>query len=76
MKKVTDRIAAEGYVAARVAELAAQGLSGEACAFDAIVAQASHPWTAGASHLYTREFFDYRKGEVSARIRAYVPKEP
>ena len=25
---------------------------------------------------YTREFFDYRKGEVSARIRAYVPKEP
>ncbi len=25
---------------------------------------------------YTREFYDYRKGEVSARIRAYVPKEP
>ena len=25
--------------------------------FDAIVAQASHPWTAGSSHLYTREFF-------------------
>jgi hypothetical protein len=25
---------------------------------------------------YTREFFDYRKGEVSARIRGYVPKEP
>lgn len=25
---------------------------------------------------YTREFHDYRKGEVSARIRAYVPKEP
>lgn len=26
--------------------------------FDAIVSQPSHPWTAGASHLYTREFFD------------------
>jgi spermidine synthase len=26
--------------------------------FDAIVAQASHPWTAGSSHLYTREFFE------------------
>jgi hypothetical protein len=25
---------------------------------------------------YVREFYDYRKGEVSARIRAYVPKEP
>lgn len=25
---------------------------------------------------YGREFYDYRKGEVSARIRAYVPKEP
>jgi len=25
---------------------------------------------------YMREFYDYRKGEVSARIRAYVPKEP
>ncbi len=26
--------------------------------YDAIVSQPSHPWTAGASHLYTREFFD------------------
>lgn len=26
--------------------------------------------------LYSREFHDYRKGEVSARIRAYVPREP
>lgn len=26
--------------------------------YDAIVAQASHPWTAGASNLYTREFFE------------------
>jgi len=25
--------------------------------FDALVSQPSHPWTAGASHLYTREFF-------------------
>jgi spermidine synthase len=25
---------------------------------DAIVSQPSHPWTAGASHLYTREFFE------------------
>jgi len=25
--------------------------------FDAIVSQPSHPWTAGASHLYTKEFF-------------------
>ena len=24
--------------------------------YDAIVSQPSHPWTAGASHLYTREF--------------------
>ncbi|MDP6977607.1 MAG: fused MFS/spermidine synthase [Myxococcota bacterium] len=26
--------------------------------FDAIVSQPSHPWSAGASHLYTREFFE------------------
>jgi len=25
--------------------------------YDAIVSQPSHPWTAGASHLYTRDFF-------------------
>jgi hypothetical protein len=25
---------------------------------------------------YAREFYDYRKGEVSAKIRGYVPKEP
>jgi spermidine synthase len=25
--------------------------------YDAIASQPSHPWTAGASHLYTREFF-------------------
>jgi len=33
---------------------------------------ASGSYTVG----YAREFYDYRKGEVSARIRAYVPKEP
>jgi spermidine synthase len=26
--------------------------------YDGIVSQPSHPWTAGASHLYTREFFE------------------
>ncbi len=26
--------------------------------WDAIVSQPSHPWTAGASHLYTRDFFE------------------
>lgn len=26
--------------------------------YDAIVSQPSHPWTSGASHLYTREFFE------------------
>lgn len=31
--------------------------------FDAIVSQPSHPWTAGAAHLFTREFF------ASARAR-------
>ncbi len=25
--------------------------------YDAVVSQPSHPWTSGASHLYTREFF-------------------
>lgn len=29
--------------------------------YDGVVAQASHPWTAGASHLYTREFFELVK---------------
>jgi len=26
--------------------------------YDIVVSQPSHPWTAGASHLYTREFFE------------------
>ncbi len=29
--------------------------------YDAIVSQPSHPWTAGASHLYTKEFFELSK---------------
>ena len=32
--------------------------------YDAIVSQPSHPWNAGASHLYTREFFE----RVRARL--------
>jgi len=33
--------------------------------YDAIVSQPSHPWTAGASHLYTREFLSL----VKTRLR-------
>jgi spermidine synthase len=33
--------------------------------YDAIVSQPSHPWTAGASHLYTREFFELVKGRLA-----------
>jgi len=33
--------------------------------FDAIVSQPSHPWTAGASHLYTREFFDLVRSRLA-----------
>lgn len=33
--------------------------------YDAVVAQASHPWTAGASHLYTREFFELVKNRLT-----------
>src|SRR5690606_26319387 len=32
---------------------------------DAIVSQPSHPWTAGASHLYTREFFELARDRLS-----------
>ena len=32
--------------------------------YDAIISQPSHPWTSGASHLYTREFF----GMVKERL--------
>jgi len=34
--------------------------------YDAIVSQPSHPWTAGASHLYTREFM----GLVRSRLNS------
>jgi hypothetical protein len=40
--------------------------------FRAGVTFASGSYTFG----YAREFYDYRMGEVSAKIRAYVPKEP
>lgn len=33
--------------------------------FDAIVSQPSHPWTAGASHLYTREFFSLARDHLT-----------
>jgi len=33
--------------------------------WDAIVSQPSHPWTAGASHLYTREFFALVRSRLS-----------
>ncbi|HEY5623738.1 MAG TPA: fused MFS/spermidine synthase, partial [Gammaproteobacteria bacterium] len=32
--------------------------------YDAIVSQPSHPWTAGASHLYTREFIALTKAHL------------
>ena len=34
--------------------------------YDAIVSQPSHPWTAGASHLYTREFMAMVRDRLSA----------
>jgi spermidine synthase len=33
--------------------------------YDAIVSQPSHPWTAAASHLYTREFFEIVRDHLS-----------
>jgi hypothetical protein len=42
-----------------------------------LVFRATATFAAGTYKFrYAREFSDYRKGEVSARIRAYVPKEP
>jgi predicted membrane-bound spermidine synthase len=34
--------------------------------YDAIVSQPSYPWTAGASHLYTREFMNLVKSRLTA----------
>jgi spermidine synthase len=34
--------------------------------YDAIVSQPSHPWTAGASHLYTREFMQLAHEHLTA----------
>lgn len=33
--------------------------------YDAIVSQPSHPWTAGASHLYTREFMQLARDRLT-----------
>ena len=33
--------------------------------YDAIVSQPSHPWTAGSSHLYTREFFELARDHLN-----------
>ena len=33
--------------------------------YDCIVSQPSHPWTAGASHLYTREFMEEVRGHLT-----------
>jgi spermidine synthase len=33
--------------------------------YDAIVSQPSHPWTAGASHLYTREFMQLARARLA-----------
>ena len=33
--------------------------------FDAIVSQPSHPWSAGASHLYTQEFFELAQDHLN-----------
>jgi spermidine synthase len=35
--------------------------------YDAIVSQPSHPWTAGASHLYTREFMQLARAHLTAQ---------
>jgi spermidine synthase len=33
--------------------------------YDAVVSQPSHPWTAGASHLYTREFMQQARAHLN-----------
>jgi spermidine synthase len=35
--------------------------------YDAVVSQPSHPWTAGSSHLYTREFMQQVKAHLNPR---------
>lgn len=34
--------------------------------FDAIVSQPSHPWSGGAAHLYTQEFFELAESRLSS----------
>jgi spermidine synthase len=33
--------------------------------YDAVISQPSHPWTAGASHLYTREFMQQARAHLN-----------
>ena len=33
--------------------------------YDAVISQPSHPWTAGASHLYTREFMQLARDHLN-----------
>ena len=35
--------------------------------YDAIVSQPSHPWTAGASHLYTREYMELARRHLTGK---------
>ncbi len=43
--------------------------------YDAIVSQPSHPWTAGASHLYTREFMQLAHEHLTRRRRVRAVDE-
>ncbi len=56
-------VAADPRVRIRVGD-ARTVLELETDAYDAIVSQPSHSWTAGASHLYTRDFFERVKGKL------------
>jgi spermidine synthase len=44
---------------------ARSGLALTSKRYDAIVSQPSHPWTAGASHLYTREFISLARDHLN-----------
>ena len=50
---------------ARPPQRRAQRAAARAARYDAIVSQPSHPWTAGASHLYTREFFELVRSRLA-----------
>ncbi|MFK8115026.1 MAG: hypothetical protein AB8B91_22685, partial [Rubripirellula sp.] len=42
------------------------GLAMTSKTYDIVVSQPSHPWTAGASHLYSREFAELVRGRLSS----------